>query len=63
MYNLQGLKDVPNYSVILKAGNRLSFNFDIMVTGNRFFQDISKIIITVNRLKTVGKVFGNRPPV
>jgi hypothetical protein len=32
---------------IFKTGNRLSFNFDIMVTGNRFFKDISKTIITV----------------
>jgi hypothetical protein len=33
-----------------KTDKRLSFNFVIMVTGNRFFKDISKTIITVNRL-------------
>jgi len=41
----------------LKTGNRLSFYFDILVTGNRFFKDISNTMITVNRLKTVDKVF------
>jgi hypothetical protein len=30
-----------------KTGNQVSFNFGIMVTGNRFFKDISKTIITV----------------
>jgi hypothetical protein len=34
-----------------------------MVTGNRFFEDISKTIITVNRLKADDKVFENRLPV
>jgi hypothetical protein len=28
-----------------------------MVTGNRFFKDISKTIVTVNRLKADDKVF------
>jgi hypothetical protein len=32
-----------------------------MVTGNRFFKDISKTIITVNRLKSDG--FDNQLPV
>jgi hypothetical protein len=41
----------------LKTGNRLSFNFDIMVTGYRFFKNISKTIKTVNRLKADDKVF------
>jgi hypothetical protein len=34
-----------------------------MVTGNRFFKDISKTIITVNCLKADDKIFGNRLPV
>jgi hypothetical protein len=42
---------------IFKIGNRLSFNFDIMVTGNRYFKDISKTIITVNNLKADDKVY------
>jgi hypothetical protein len=28
-----------------------------MVTGNRFFKDISKTIVTVNRLKADDKIF------
>jgi len=32
------------------------FNFDIIVTGNRFFKDTSNTMITINRLKTVDKL-------
>jgi hypothetical protein len=58
-----GLKIIPNKigsgksRYFFKTENRLSFNFDIIVIGNRFFKDISKTIITVNRLKTDDKVF------
>jgi hypothetical protein len=40
-----------------KTGKRLSFNFDIMVTGNHFFKDILKTIITINCLKADDKVY------